>query len=88
MTLTEYINQADAKRMPNVMLQEGEFRKHQTIKVGIDTWTFIEILGLWDRFKVGSPYVQINNESCLRVQDKDGNPKAYSCFHLPVNNPL
>lgn len=89
MTLHEYLYQTNPRRMPKVELEEWEFRKHQTIKVGVDTLTSIEIPALWERFKVGGVYIQINNERCLRVQDEDGNPGSYSCFHLPeVNNPL
>ena len=82
MNLTDYLVQNNPQHMPIVELQEGEFIRHNIINVGKDTFTLIEIPLLYKCFKVAGNYIQINNESRLKTQDTDGNPKSYSCFYI------
>jgi DUF438 domain-containing protein len=83
MTLTEYLNQADPVRMPNVFLTENEYIKHNTIQIGRDKLTSITIPAIWEHFKVNGAYVQKNDSTALYSQDEHGNTKSLSCFILP-----
>lgn len=88
MTLTEYLNQTEPQRMPNVILKEGEYIKHQTIKSGQDAITVVEIPLLWEHFKVSGNYIQKNGGATLYTQDTDGNPKHISCFKIATGAEL
>lgn len=85
MNLHEYLNQPEPLRMPTVFLQDNEIIKHPPYKVGVDIITPITIKGLWEIYKVGKPYIQINDSDCLYTTDSDGNKKSLSCFRMPKN---
>ena len=82
MTLTEYLNQEDPARMPNVILSEGEYEVWNTAGVKPYRFTHINI----PVFR-GS-YVVKEGETNLYTQDQFGYPKSRSCFHLdkPLEN--
>lgn len=75
MTLTEYLNQKKAERMPDVHLQEGEYRIGSILlhrdsvirQIFINKWPLTE-------------YVQIGDDKRLYTTDSHGNPKSKSCF--------
>jgi len=82
MTLTEYLNQEDPARMPNVILAEGEYEVWNTAGIKPYRFTHINI----PVFR-GS-YVVKEGETNLYTQDQFGYPKSRSCFHLdkPLEN--
>jgi len=82
MTLTEYLDQKDPARMPNVILAEGEYEVWNTAGVKPYRFTHINI----PVFR-GS-YVVKEGETNLYTQDQFGYPKSRSCFHLdkPLEN--
>lgn len=88
MTLTEYLNQPEPQKMPNVVLKEGEYKIHQTIKAGQDTLTLIEIPAIWERFGATGNYIQKNGGATLYTQDADGNAKSPSCFKIATGEEL
>jgi hypothetical protein len=78
MTLTEYFNQKDSVRMPDVVLAEGEYTKGATVQItGHESLTqiFINAFG-------GSEYVKKSGSGKLYTTDKHGNPKSQSCFRI------
>ena len=81
MTFQEYLNLKEPQRMPDVILQEGEFIKGTTIELfkggPKHTQIFIEYFGQTHE------YVHRSDKSKLYTADGDGNPKAMSCFSLP-----
>ena len=82
MTLTEYLDQKDPARMPNVILAEGEYEVWNTAGIKPYRFTHINI----PIFR-GS-YVVKEGETNLYTQDQFGYPKSRSCFHLdkPLEN--
>jgi hypothetical protein len=82
MTLTEYLDQKDPARMPNVILAEGEYEVWNTAGIKPYRFTHINI----PVFR-GS-YVVKEGETNLYTQDQFGYPKSRSCFHLdkPLEN--
>lgn len=83
MTLTEYINQNEPQRMPNVILQEGEFTCGQPFKAGNDILQMVTIPILWEKYKIGRPYIKVNDSKQLYTTDENGNKRRISCFRLP-----
>lgn len=83
MTLTEYLNQVDPIRMPNVVLVKSEYRVIDSIKQGQNKITFIEIPALYKRFGIDGTYQQINDFPELYTITGDGNKRAVSCFRMP-----
>jgi len=81
MTLTEYLNQADPHRMPNVVLDKTEYTIASSInipnkgKLSLVYITDPEAKILW-----GIEYVKWDNDTTLYTTDADGNPKKRSCF--------
>jgi hypothetical protein len=82
MTLTEYLNQEDPARMPNVILAEGEYEVWNTAGVKPYRFTHISVPS------VKGSYVVKEGETNLYTQDGFGYPKSRSCFHLdkPLEN--
>lgn len=77
MTLTEYLNQKDPVRMPDVLLQEGEYIKGVTIQIpGAYILTQVFING------IDHEYVERSDRAHLYTTDGDGNPKSPSCFRI------
>lgn len=87
MTLTEYLNQPEPQRMPNVVLNQNEYSVGITIKIaGHNDLTQIFIQS--DEFNNAFPgmtneYVVKGHDRRLWTQDGEGNPKSLSCFYLP-----
>lgn len=84
MTLTEYMNQVDPARMPKVILTEGEFIVHDSIKQGVEKLTFIEIPAIYKRYGCSGSYIQMNNDPELYAMSDQGNIRRLSCFRLPT----
>jgi hypothetical protein len=77
MTLTKYLNQKDPVRMPDVLLQEGEYIKGTTIQIpGSYSLTQVFIKG------IDHEYVLRSDRAHLYTTDSDGNPKSVSCFRI------
>lgn len=83
MTLTEYLNQSNPIKMPNVILAEREYKIGLKISLPNNesiTQIFIPAVNTY--------YIQKNGDTVLFTCDKDGNPKAKSCFNIdfyPLN---
>ena len=79
MTLTEYLNQTDPARMPNVTLQAGEYEiqggGHKMADGTYRIPVFIPAVNYCYIYTSGSR---------LETMDRDGNPKNPSCFWLPI----
>ena len=82
MTLTEYLNQKDPIKMPEVILQDGEYEIWNTAGKAPNRFTHITIPA------VNASYVVNEGETQLFTQDKFGYPSKRSCFHLfkPLEN--
>lgn len=80
MTLTEYFNQQTPKRMPCVVLQEGEYIATKLVKYANEERARIYI----DREEVGGVEYSVS-KGCITLYttDQHGNPQNPSCFHLP-----
>lgn len=79
MTLTEYKNQKNPVRFPNVILRPGEYRTGMTTKLGDETFTQVWIDGF------PSEYCLKGGKSHLYTTDSDGNPQSISCFTIEEN---
>jgi hypothetical protein len=77
MTLQEYLAQEDPVRMPDVILQEGEYEVWNTAGVAPRRFTHISIPAVKGSYSVNEGDTQ------LYTQDAFGYPKSRSCFHLP-----
>jgi hypothetical protein len=82
MTLTEYLNQQEPKRNPNVILDKTEYTIGSSIKTGNKTLKMVFITDGSAELLWGIEYVLINDDKTLWTTDKDGNPKARSCFSI------
>jgi len=82
MTLTEYINQVDPIRNPNVVLEKNEFITSESIWNGVEKLTFIEIPALYTKYRISGNYIQIDDRPELYTMSDDGNVKRLSCFRL------
>jgi hypothetical protein len=82
MTLHEYLNQIDPQRMPDVILQEGEYEVWNTAGVKPHRFTHISVP------LVKGSYSVKEGETTLYTQDSFGYPKSRSCFSLdkPLEN--
>jgi len=81
MTLTEYLNQGDnPKRMPIVHLKADEVIQRQIVYTGGKTGSLQEIT--INHPELPYTYLKVDGYSRLHVMDKDGNPRAYSCFYF------
>ncbi len=92
MKLSEYINQENPIRMPQVFLEKGEYRIHDSIKVAGHVLTTIEIPVLWERFKTDPVYIHKDDEPRLYTRDEHSNPISRSCFYIKdlpaIDSPL
>jgi hypothetical protein len=77
MTLTEYLNQYDPKRMPKVVLQKKEYWMGPF--QGVPGY---RVAPLTINVLPGS-YVVKEGSTTIYTADKNGEPKSRSCFHLP-----
>lgn len=83
MTLTEYLNQKEPQRMPNVLVELSELTIGTTLRSVNNAQTRTQVF-----FKTNHPLLQgaeyclVNNGRTLMTTDSDGNPKRYSCFRL------
>lgn len=84
MTLTEFFNQTEPQRMPNVLLERSEVHIGQTINNVIQerSLTPIWIIDGCAELVWGVTYVLIGEGKRLWTTDEDGNPKKMSCFSL------
>jgi hypothetical protein len=82
MTLHEYLNQTDPQRMPDVILQEGEYEVWNTAGVKPYRFTHISVPSVKGSYSVKE------GETSLYTQDAFGYPKSRSCFSLdkPLEN--
>lgn len=77
MTLTEYLAQTDPVRMPDVVLQEGEYEVFNTVGMKPFRFTHVHIP------LVKGSYSVKEGATTLYTQDQFGQPKSRSCFSLP-----
>ena len=77
MTLTEYLAQTDPVRMPDVVLEEGEYEIFNT--VGMKPFRFTHVY----LPSVKGSYSVKEGDTTLYTQDQFGQPKNRSCFSLP-----
>jgi hypothetical protein len=82
MTLEEYLAQTDPVRMPDVILQEGEYEVWNTAGVKPHRFTHISVPSVKGSYSVKE------GETNLYTQDQFGYPKSRSCFSLdkPLEN--
>jgi hypothetical protein len=82
MTLTEYFNQPDPERMPNVVLLSNEFKVFSGYRIAGILFSPVHV-----KYPNGNAYkyIHVQGDSALYVADEDGNPKRRSCFQLPEN---
>lgn len=84
MTLTEYINQTDPQPNLKVVLNESEYIRQGTIRIKDYYYTFIDIPTIANKFNITGRYIQINDRKPLwAIDEKTGNPRSQSVFHLP-----
>lgn len=78
MTLQEYISQVNPVRMPDVILQKGEYK--YGVESGTLNWRQVFI----DHDLLGSiEYAVLKNHGkSLWTTDADGNPVRRSCFRI------
>ena len=76
MTLTEYLAQEDPARMPNVVLQDGEYEVFNTAGIAPNRFTHVYVPA------VQGSYTVKEGDTNLCTQDQFGYPKNRSCFHL------
>ena len=77
MTLTEYLAQTDPVKMPEVVLQEGEYQVWNTAGRAPKRFTHISIPA------VNGSYSVNEGDTRLYTQDQFGYPSKMSCFSLP-----
>ena len=79
MTLTEYCQQRDPVRMPDVLLQEGEYKVLITLNLaGKMHLRAIHVI------MFNHEYAEKNDGTgILWTTDDHGNPKSRSCFRIP-----
>ena len=83
MTLTEYLNQDDPKKMPRVELANDEVKFGIQYMIARVAFTReVTIPALWEKYKIPGTYIQKNRDPTLWTSDQDGNPVARSCFSL------
>lgn len=82
MTFEEYKNQTDPKRRPKVDVRRSECKA--IFRVGkYSEQVDLEIDGkIYSYLYLNDPELPGFYSNCLRTIDKDGNPIAWSCFHL------
>lgn len=81
MTLTEYFAQEKPVRVPHVVLVEGEYIITNFVKAFNEERARVYI----EHPQVaGVEYCAIKPTTNLWTTDGHGNPKARSCFHLPI----
>jgi hypothetical protein len=74
MTLTEYLNQDNPVKMPNVLIESGEYKMgHFYGAIGAKV-ADIRING------IGFYYCVKQDSNIVYTTDTNGNPKAPSCF--------
>lgn len=76
MTLIEYLTQEDPIRMPNVVLQEGEYEIFNTVGMKPFRITHIHLPS------INGDYVVKEGNTTLYTQGQFGQPKSRSCFSL------
>ena len=99
MTLTEYLNQKDPIRNPNVIVQKSEVSISESILVYSDGHIQHRVYFKTDNpLLAGREYAIVTTQSridCklsplkgglhyLRTVDEDGNVKGYSCFKVQL----
>jgi hypothetical protein len=77
MTLTEYLAQTDPEKMPEVILQEGEYQIWNTAGRAPHRFTHVSVPAVNGSYSVNEGQTQ------LFTQDAFGYPSKRSCFHLP-----
>ena len=77
MTLQEYLNQTDPVKMPEVILQEGEYQVWNTAGRAPRRFTHVSVPA------VGGSYSVNEGQTRLYTQDQFGYPSKESCFYLP-----
>jgi hypothetical protein len=77
MTLTEYLAQTDPVRMPEVVLQTGEYEVFSSAGIAPNRFTHVYVPA------VQGSYTVKEGETNLYTQNEFGYPKNRSCFHLP-----
>lgn len=77
LTLTEYCHQREPVRMPDVLLQEGEYQVLLTWPVAGNFYRSIRI-----HMFSAAEYVEKFGDGVLWTTDDDGNPKSRSCFRI------
>jgi hypothetical protein len=77
MTLQEYLNQTDPVKMPEVILQEGEYEIWNTAGRAPNRFTHVHIPAVKGSYSVNE------GQTRLCTQDQFGYPSKASCFQLP-----
>ena len=77
MTLTEYLNQTDPEKMPEVVLQEGEYEVWNTAGRAPKRFTHVYVPAVMGSYSVNE------GQTRLHLQDQFGYPSKGSCFYLP-----
>ena len=94
MTLTDYINQVEPQRMPNVVLKRHEYSIRtlpKSVRGEVEHQVFIRFPFKWEQsiIKINpyfrNEYKAFGSHPCtLYTTDRDGNAKERSCFRLPL----
>lgn len=63
--------------MPKVILKKKDLYLGVKYRIGRDVRQYVFIKDI-----IGTEYVKINDNPCLKTTDSDGNPKSSSCFYL------
>ena len=77
MTLTEYLAQTDPVKIPEVILQEGEYEVWNTAGRAPHRFTHVHIPAVKGSYSVNE------GQTKLYTQDQFGYPSKSSCFYLP-----